>query len=932
VTPSADVLAGEHRFVDHRYASPECRTLISRPGDAHATLVDEAGRLIQDHRPAHLALEGSTGGHRRRLVRFGLSSGEPPVEVEQFIDDARVPIVTTILRYSQYDLELVVCGHVDSERRRLDVVRWRLFARHGTPEPHPAFQIEFRGEDADQPVIVGDAPLVATTPTDPHMGSAVRAALDETPTEVPATGVAAFLLDGPPIEGNRLSADWADEALASERQFWEAVALQLNELLVPDRGIMQLFEASARRIAQGHRTPEGLVQSGARVAAFAQAAALLGLDDQAHAASDEIIRGAQLEGHTTGSADHVDVTVVAIAAICRHGDLAGTLSARETDTLRRWMGEMRQHHEPGPAALWALAAATIVGRSQGVPADVQATATQLAGALRDNLRTTGAAGLTDGDPEAQRALAYAIYPGEAFAPDDAVVIDLVRELDAIEEAVGGEPAVPSAEVWLYAGAPDKAIDRLYDLANHAGPTGGWPQASASAEFVRAVRNLLVFERGNELELLGGLPPTWLMSGAQIVVERTPTRFGPISLRMSVDDGNVARIELEADWSRPPERIVLRPPAATVSARIDGRAIDDNSELLVMPVARRVNVTLGLRREYATVTGHSAVKAALRDWHGYSSATPFKPDIRIYRQLPIESDPPAHSDYRAILTPFFSRQRVVEVEPRIRTVARDLVARFESVGTTEAVHDLALPIVVHSLGILLGRPQDADEWLSWGLRNNEPHGRRDSRRTDAYLARVFDEGERRRGHDAFSHIARAEIDGRPLTRLERLGVGNLLLSAGRAAAVNLICGAIWHLAGHPAARDELAADLSRVPSALEEYLRFLSPVPQMPRLAAGQAGGKVALSFLSANHDATVFNDPGRIDFDRRPNHHVAFGNGPHTCIGAHLGKLEARVLIEELLSVVPNFRPDGAPDVDWQDVAGIEVPGEFMSLPIAAER
>ncbi len=65
-----------------------------------------------------------------------------------------------------------------------------------------------------------------------------------------------------------------------------------------------------------------------------------------------------------------------------------------------------------------------------------------------------------------------------------------------------------------------------------------------------------------------------------------------------------------------------------------------------------------------------------------------------------------------------------------------------------------------------------------------------------------------------------------------------------------------------------------------------------------------LWFLSANHDATVFNDPGRIDFDRRPNHHVAFGNGPHTCIGTHLGKLEARVLIEELLSVVPNFRPD----------------------------
>ncbi|MBA3307647.1 MAG: cytochrome P450 [Chloroflexi bacterium] len=74
--------------------------------------------------------------------------------------------------------------------------------------------------------------------------------------------------------------------------------------------------------------------------------------------------------------------------------------------------------------------------------------------------------------------------------------------------------------------------------------------------------------------------------------------------------------------------------------------------------------------------------------------------------------------------------------------------------------------------------------------------------------------------------------------------------------------------------------------------------------------------------------PRRIDLSRRPNHHLAFGNGPHTCIGAHLGKLEARAFVEELLRVVPDFRPDGDPELEWNSIDGRRIPGEFLSLPL----
>lgn len=191
------------------------------------------------------------------------------------------------------------------------------------------------------------------------------------------------------------------------------------------------------------------------------------------------------------------------------------------------------------------------------------------------------------------ALAHAIYPGEVFPPEDPLVQHFCRLLDRIDdeegipantgwlplEAVWTYAASFYAHVWLYAGRPDKAIDYLYAFANHAAPTLVWreeqafvhsghrqkigdmPHNWASAEFIRLVRHLLVFERGDTLEFFPGLPQEWCVPGQPLRLARTPTRFGPVDLRLQVDHDGQGRIDIALDtgWSRRPSRRLLHLP-------------------------------------------------------------------------------------------------------------------------------------------------------------------------------------------------------------------------------------------------------------------------------------------------------------------------------------------------------------------------------------
>jgi cytochrome P450 len=342
---------------------------------------------------------------------------------------------------------------------------------------------------------------------------------------------------------------------------------------------------------------------------------------------------------------------------------------------------------------------------------------------------------------------------------------------------------------------------------------------------------------------------------------------------------------------------------------------------------------------AEITALDEVRAAAKDWSRFSSRVQGDADVRDYPQLPLEVDPPEHGAYRALLDPILGRRAVAVLEPEIRMVAAVLVDGFRERGRTEAVGDLAIPMVATTIAHVLGRPGDAAELTSWGLTSWElqPDGTRSGARLHAYIGRVLDEAASAPGADAFSRLAAATVDGRALTRVEQVGLASLVLAGGRDTVIHLLCGAMWHLAGDAAARARLSTHPDRLPLAIEEYLRYLSPNPGMERRLTTDAGGTwgsaaagdvVILGWGPANHDAAAFDAPGQIRLDRRPNPHLAFGSGPHTCTGIHLARLEARCFLEALLAAVPDWRLGDGVAFETIRLAGDDVPARFDNLPL----
>ncbi len=345
-----------------------------------------------------------------------------------------------------------------------------------------------------------------------------------------------------------------------------------------------------------------------------------------------------------------------------------------------------------------------------------------------------------------------------------------------------------------------------------------------------------------------------------------------------------------------------------------------------------------------IQDHNAVRAAAKDWRTYSSDLQGDPDVRDYRQLPLEVDPPRHRIYRDLLEPFFGRVEVAAMESAIRDAARTLVRDLVARGAGDAVHDLAFPVVLRALAVAFRRDADLEEWRSWGLETwiTAADGTRSGAHLDRYLARVRAEAQASPDAegDVFQRLAAARIDGRPLSDIEFTGLAGLILAGGRDTVIKLVAGAVWHLARDASAFDWLSADHSRLGSAIEEWLRYLSPLPRMARVVTAAheiaatpvaPGDQVQISFLAANHDPLAFEAPHELRLDRTPNRHVAFGNGPHTCVGAHLARVQARVVLEELLTAVRRIRLTAEPVLTWHDVGGLRIPSTFERVPVALE-
>ena len=314
--------------------------------------------------------------------------------------------------------------------------------------------------------------------------------------------------------------------------------------------------------------------------------------------------------------------------------------------------------------------------------------------------------------------------------------------------------------------------------------------------------------------------------------------------------------------------------------------------------------------------HEDVRKAARDWKTFSSDAPFRVPIpseeavRTMRQLPIETNPPEHTEYRAIVEPFFARAKQPDVMAKVEALIAEKLCEALGRESVEIVNEFALPVQSHALTFLLNVPEsEANTYIGWGMHVFKVTGGEFKKGTslEDYLHAQFDRAQANPGDDFFSALTRATYQGRPLTREEMMGFGNLTFAGGRDTIIHSISSIIAYFGRNPDALEYLRADPKRIVHAGEEFFRVFMPLTHIGRVCPVQTevngvtvppDGRVSLGWASANFDETVFEAPEEIRLDRRPNPHISFGFGTHLCLGAPHARLIVRSLLQSLIAGV----------------------------------
>ena len=314
--------------------------------------------------------------------------------------------------------------------------------------------------------------------------------------------------------------------------------------------------------------------------------------------------------------------------------------------------------------------------------------------------------------------------------------------------------------------------------------------------------------------------------------------------------------------------------------------------------------------------HEDVRRAAKDWKTYSSDAPYRvpipseEDVRSMRQLPIETDPPDHTEYRDIVEPFFRRAKDPAVAAQVDGLVGDLLQAAIACESVEIVREFALPLQSRALTYLLNVPEsEAETWIGWGTHvfRDGGSGKRKGEDLENYLRGQLDAAEAHPGDDFFSALTKASFRGRPLTRQEMLGYANLTFAGGRDTIIHTVSSVIAYLAKNPKALEFLRSDPARIVHAVEEFFRAVTPLTHIGRVCPVdtdvhgvpvKAGDRVSLCWASANQDAEVFDSPGEVRLDRKPNPHVAFGFGAHVCLGAPHSRLLVRTLLQKCIEKV----------------------------------
>lgn len=347
--------------------------------------------------------------------------------------------------------------------------------------------------------------------------------------------------------------------------------------------------------------------------------------------------------------------------------------------------------------------------------------------------------------------------------------------------------------------------------------------------------------------------------------------------------------------------------------------------------------------YWLVTSYGGVRRVLTDPVTFSSRTLTLPPEGAPTLVPETIDPPDHARYRRVFTPYFSPRRIETLTERAREVARELIGTFVANGGGDIIEQFAVPLPCTMFMEIAGFPiADLAQMIEW---------------KDAFMRDSTSDDPARRQHVAefvmprimeyFNKMIddRLEMDNPPddlvtglvtgeltsgvtMAREEILSALLLLIAAGLDTVTAATGRSIEYLATHPDVRKRLVDDPSLIPSATEEFLRYFSLVTncRQANVDAEIEGIKVSVGDYvtvcgpSANRDERQFNNADEIDIERSPNPHLAFGVGPHRCLGSHLARMEMQVAFEELHRVMPDYHitPGTTPKHHFGGVMGID--------------
>ncbi|MFI8688112.1 cytochrome P450 [Rossellomorea sp. NPDC077527] len=309
------------------------------------------------------------------------------------------------------------------------------------------------------------------------------------------------------------------------------------------------------------------------------------------------------------------------------------------------------------------------------------------------------------------------------------------------------------------------------------------------------------------------------------------------------------------------------------------------------------------------------------------------EARVFQHMMLDVDPPDHTRLRKLVQPYFNPKKIQELSPRIEAIADQLIDEMKvKEGVIDLIDDFAFPLPIIVISELLGVPtEDREKFRRWSNTivsasdNMDTDFQGDVREFIEYLTLLLKEKKENPKDDLISNLVLHEEEGEQLTEDELYSMIILLIIAGHETTVNLIGNGMYALFEHPDQLEKLRMNHSFIETAIEESLRFYSPVDfSTARWSAEdmdfkgkriKRGDMVLASISSANRDERKFEDAGTFDVTRKPNPHMAFGYGIHFCLGAPLARLEGKIAFEKLLSAFPAMKMVGNHDEsNWRDM------------------